>query len=646
MSNEFRVNSLTENWQSSPDVTALPDGGFVAVWDSFYLDGDLDVYYVAMQRYDAAGQRVGSETIVDAVNGAASRDARIATLSDGGYAVTWAYGPDGVLDQTNVFARVYNANGTPRTDRTRVDTVASFEAVAPDVVATAGGGFKVLFGVDRSNVNWPEIYGRQFSAAGVPVGPDRVVNSVEHEFDQEYVRTAHLAGGGSVAVWNSEGTFEIGTDLDSNEVRGTVYGPGGSVLRADFHLTDNWGTVGSPYASGTGFDVTALANGGFAVSHVIHERTPKDVFYYGIEVQSFGGAGAPASAPFIAVTSTESIDSSRVTQLETGQIVVIWEQSIRPYIDFQSDILGRVFDTAGHPLGPAFEVQQNRYGEQTVPEVTALAGGGFVATWQSEDIDPDHEGISARIFGRGSAGNDVATVDATGMYYGLGGDDRVTGDGRDNVLSGGAGRDVILGLGGSDTISGGAGNDYVSGGGTGHNLLSGDAGDDAIRAGSGGDRLFGGSGIDRLFGGIGADTVFAGTGNDFVAAGQGNDVIVAVAGQNRLHGNIGDDMLLAGTGQDLMWGEAGVDRFVFRTAAQAGLGATHDVVADFETGRDHLDLSALNLAFVGGAMFSGHAHELRYAGGQLWADLDGDRAPDLQVQLVGAPVLHAGDLIL
>jgi Ca2+-binding RTX toxin-like protein len=88
-----------------------------------------------------------------------------------------------------------------------------------------------------------------------------------------------------------------------------------------------------------------------------------------------------------------------------------------------------------------------------------LDGGGFVVTYMAEHIDFDHDGIAARIYGRGTNGNDVLGVDVTGAIAGLGGNDRLTGNAGANGLHGGAGDDVIAGKGGNDLLSGGAGRD-------------------------------------------------------------------------------------------------------------------------------------------------------------------------------------------
>jgi serralysin len=54
---ETQVNTDTKGHQSSPDVTALSDGGWVVTWNS--RDEDGSGYGIHQQRYDAVGNPVG-----------------------------------------------------------------------------------------------------------------------------------------------------------------------------------------------------------------------------------------------------------------------------------------------------------------------------------------------------------------------------------------------------------------------------------------------------------------------------------------------------------------------------------------------------------------------------------------------------------
>jgi Ca2+-binding RTX toxin-like protein len=100
-------------------------------------------------------------------------------------------------------------------------------------------------------------------------------------------------------------------------------------------------------------------------------------------------------------------------------------------------------------------------------------------------------------------------------------------------------------------------------------------------------------------------------------------------------------------------GGAGADVFRFTSAAAAD----GDVILDFNAAQgDVIDLSPIDangarpgnaaFAFLGAGAFTGVAGQLRFAGGQLLGDLDGDRAADFAITLVGVVTLDAGHIWL
>jgi serralysin len=111
---------------------------------------------------------------------------------------------------------------------------------------------------------------------------------------------------------------------------------------------------------------------------------------------------------------------------------------------------------------------------------------------------------------------------------------------------------------------------------------------------------------------------------------------------NRLEGRGGDDVLNGFEGADTLVGGSGADRFVLDVIEKG------DSIADFVSGTDVIDLRGTNVDFtyVGGAAFSNTAGELRFAGGTLMGDVNGDGIADLTVQLGSASLLAADLLII
>jgi Ca2+-binding RTX toxin-like protein len=249
----------------------------------------------------------------------------------------------------------------------------------------------------------------------------------------------------------------------------------------------------------------------------------------------------------------------------------------------------------------------------------------------------------------GGAGNDtIRGGDGADTIYGGLGDDNIGGGAGNDQIFGSSGANVIFAGLGNDTVQGGTGNDTIYGS-AGQNQLFGNDGNDVIYTSAGGDLAAGGAGNDQIFGSDGQDTIYAGLGDDFIGGGAGNDLIFAGAGANRIFGGLGNDTIVAGTGKDVMTGGPGADVFVFNSAAQIGIGAGRDVITDFTSGVDDIDLRALNTTFNGtaGVLGGGQASFFYFAaGGLLIGDQNGDGAADWVLELTGGPGLTVGDFLL
>lgn len=165
-------------------------------------------------------------------------------------------------------------------------------------------------------------------------------------------------------------------------------------------------------------------------------------------------------------------------------------------------------------------------------------------------------------------------------------DDLVRGTTRSDRLNGFDGDDRLAGRGGRDRLEGDGGNDR----------LLGQGGNDKLFGDTGADRLVGGAGHDQLSGGTGRDTLLGGSGNDRLKGNGGNDVLSGEKGDDKLYGNGGRDRLEGGAGADKLWGGGGKDTFVFYTGDDA------DIVNDFKTGTDRIDLTGFVFGSVDEAM--------------------------------------------
>jgi serralysin len=159
--------------------------------------------------------------------------------------------------------------------------------------------------------------------------------------------------------------------------------------------------------------------------------------------------------------------------------------------------------------------------------------------------------------------------------------------------------------------------------------------------------------IEVAIGGSGNDTLIASDLGCTLKGGGGNDTLI---------GGAGNDTLIGGTGIDTLTGGAGADTFVFATGDSSAASGQHDLITDFTSGTDKIDLTGIDAItstpgvidafnFLGTSAFDGKAGELDYFFDSvrgvtvLQGDTNGDKVADFAIDLSGNITLTASDLI-
>src|SRR5262249_56187680 len=123
---EILVNTATNSFQVNPQITALSGGGFVVAWDDGSqgiggATGDSSSDAVKMQVFAANGAPVGSEILVNTGTFSGQFNPQITTLPNGGFVVTWqdfsqgSGGAPGDSSDAAIKAQVFAATGPPAT---------------------------------------------------------------------------------------------------------------------------------------------------------------------------------------------------------------------------------------------------------------------------------------------------------------------------------------------------------------------------------------------------------------------------------------------------------------------------------------------------------------------------------------------------
>ncbi|CUS33712.1 conserved hypothetical protein [Candidatus Nitrospira nitrosa] len=284
------------------------------------------------------------------------------------------------------------------------------------------------------------------------------------------------------------------------------------------------------------------------------------------------------------------------------------------------------------------------------------------------------------LFGN-DAKNTLSGLEGNDAIYGQGGEDRLFGGGGDDQLAGGAGSDIVHGESGRDQLFGGSGADVLDGG-AGADTMTGGLDDDEYIVDDLGDVVVEtrddlAGGADEVYSsvthtlGFGIETLILtgtaainGTGNtkgnplngnnanNVLSGLDGRDFLYGEGGADQLNGGNGDDFLNGGLGADRLSGGAGNDLFNYEGIPDSPSGTGRDTILDF-TGAgaavgdvinlqviDANTLLAGNQAFtyIGSGAFTA-AGQLRYSGGVLQGDVDGNGVADIEIQLLGSPAL-------
>ena len=162
---------------------------------------------------------------------------------------------------------------------------------------------------------------------------------------------------------------------------------------------------------------------------------------------------------------------------------------------------------------------------------------------------------------------------------------------------------------------------------------------------------------DTLNGAGGNDSLNGLAGNDLLLGFGGNDSLSGLTGNDTLDGGAGNDLLISGAGRDIMTGGTGADLFRFTALADSVVGTSRDLITAFSQAEgDRVDLATIDantrlsgnqaFAFIGDAGFGRIAGQLRFAGGVLQADVNGDARADMEIAIQGVSMLLATDFIL
>ena len=385
---EEQVNRFTPGAQDDQEVATLADGGWVIVWRSQNQDDSGDGVFG--QRYNAEGVRVGGEFQINTETVGNQIDPVVAALADGGWVVVWESNFVDVpgVNDTGILSQRYAADGSPVGSETVVNTIVDQTQFDPAVATIpsgvpgfANGGYVVVYTSDLGDGSSDAILMQRFATDGTPVGVEQVVNTTVSG-NQSAADVAVLDDGKiAVTYFSGSSMFVRVLNADGTE----------AVAEAQIATSASQASLG------------ATADGGFVLAW--SDSSGLDGSGQGVAAQRFDASGAAVGDIFVvndAFSGTQG--EPDVIGLDDGRFVVAWRE-FSGFSDGSFDsVKAQVYSATGQRLDGEFILNQETVASnQFAPQLAALPGGNFVATFGSVTSgtsgDGNSNGVFQQIFG-------------------------------------------------------------------------------------------------------------------------------------------------------------------------------------------------------------------------------------------------------
>ena len=394
LTDEFTVNENRFSTQDLADVTVLTDGRVLIAWDSQQSPGGSGTD-ISGQLFTAAGERIDGEFHINTEISSTQSNVEVVALPNGNFVATWqsetsAGAGDG--SGRGIFQQIFGNPAdfavTTADQIIGLPTQASFDeadvnaglvridsdktAAVPDLGVANFNNGTLTIAVDSDNTPVS-----QFAA------PD---NDSQHQLG---FLTGDVGNGNVTASGNSVGDT---VSVDGVAV-GTITSDGadGAPLVVTFNanatnesveaLLGNLG-YGNSSDDPTGVRLSVDLSNGSGTS----ARTE----FIDISVTETADLGlTPADERTVNAHVNEVQDFPEIVELAGGGLVVVWQSRNQDEIpnNFSSGIFAQVYDANHVPVGPEMQVNTVSALAQSDPAVAATEDGGFVAVFEAQNQD-------------------------------------------------------------------------------------------------------------------------------------------------------------------------------------------------------------------------------------------------------------------
>ena len=206
LGSEFLVNTYVQTHQDAPSVAADTNGNFVVVWANQGRGGNPD-NGIFGQRYDSAGTQLGGEFQVNTYTPGFQVSPSIASDASGDFVVVWESGQGQDGDARGIFGQRYDSAGNPLGSEFQVNSYATGGQYNPSVSADASGNLVVTW--DNSNFGDQDgsgsgVFGQRYDSTGAAQGDEFQINAFTTG-DQQVASVQATGPNTFVVAWESYG---------------------------------------------------------------------------------------------------------------------------------------------------------------------------------------------------------------------------------------------------------------------------------------------------------------------------------------------------------------------------------------------------------------------------------------------------------
>lgn len=432
-------SAVTPLPEGNHSVTVLTNGNSISVGVETLTGGTSDL---KAQLYDSTGHAVGSSIILIQTTAGDQGQAAVLATASGGFDVVYgsrSFGP------FNYYLQAFQSNGTASGSAIQVNSSpASFHS-PPAITALSNGNLAVTW-LGGAGSDITDVRVQLFAANGTKIGGE-ILASDHPESGKIGEHIVALSGGGFAISWTD---YSVETDVYGSNaaVRAQVFDANGNKVGSA--LTVNTVTLGNQDQS----SLTALPTGGFVATwhddgHAYGSSTGTE----GIWAQLIDANGSKVGTAIHVSDADEYGYAPSVTTLPGVGFAIAWQTSpSNP--NAARDLMSRLFEFNGRPMGPEFTVATGA--APGFPTVAGSQSGDLIFGWTGSETPGSNDHIASYHVAIGTSGSDTLTGSANNdLIFGGDGNDSIAGGAGTDILNGGAGVDHFIGRAGDlagDTI--------------------------------------------------------------------------------------------------------------------------------------------------------------------------------------------------